>query len=234
MSIRAIFAAAAIASVAGAASANVINVQYTGTGRGQSVHVSSPWYNGDVFAGQLKHTLSGATGADAIFNGNWTTFCSDLADHVSSSVRSFSLVPVEQLPDGGAMGTAKAQAIADMYAFAAGTQLLAGASNSDAAAFQLAIWEVITDFNPSLSNKGLSLTAGSFRATSTNGSALPSAISSRASSLLSAIGVVHGDVNSLEGIKSSSYQDQIIPIPAPGSALLAGLGFALIARRKRA
>lgn len=55
-----IIAAAAATTFAAAAFAGPVNVDYTGTGAGSNVKITNGSSTYNVFAGQLKHTLSGA------------------------------------------------------------------------------------------------------------------------------------------------------------------------------
>lgn len=228
------FGFGAILLLAGAAQANVINVQYTGLGAGSNVRVASPSTNGNVFAGQLRHTLSGGTGEAGAYNGNWLTYCTDLSQRVTSSTRAYEVVSLAQLPDSEPMGALKANAIRSVYTAANSSQSRASTSDNLAAAFQLAIWEIVTDFNPAATGSGLDLTSGSFRATKTDGSALGSGVQSELSWLLSAASLGAGG-EELVGLRSGQYQDQILPlaVPAPGAAALASLGVLCLTGRRR-
>ncbi len=227
--------AAAIATIAacGLANAGVVTVQFTGSGQGRSVHVSSPEFNGNVFAGQLKHTISGGVGDDAEYNGNHVTFCTDLSQRVTSTPRVYEIVGLDDMPNSTPMGDSKADAIRKMYDFASGTQLLSTASTDLGAAFQLAVWEIITDYNPSIFGGNLSVTSGSFRATKTDGGSLWSGVQSHLAALLGAATTEGNGSSFVAGIRNSGYQDQIVPIPAPGSVALAGLGVLCLTGRRR-
>jgi len=222
---------AALLATADAAQADTIGVVFTGTQRGQNVAIDSPWHDGNVFAGQLKHTLSNGTGASSALNGHWITFCTDLNQYVTQSVQSYDVVSVSSMPDNQPMGALKAAAIADMYTYAAGSHLLTTTSNDLAAAFQLAVWEIVIDYTAAAGHN-LSITSGSFQATATGGSALTAGVSTQLSNLFAAVGNVSG-TTSLIGVRSGSSQDQLIPVPAAGPLALAGLGLLCVARRKR-
>ncbi|MFA6046399.1 MAG: Cys-Gln thioester bond-forming surface protein [Phycisphaerales bacterium] len=225
----------ALVLLAGVAQADMINVQFTGTGAGSNVHINSPSFNGNVFAGQLKHTLSNGTGDAAAYNGNYLTYCTDLAQHVTSSTKTYDVVSITQLPDGSPMGAVKANAIRSLYSAANSAQSGVGTSNDLATAFQLAVWEIVTDFNPVASNAGLSITGGNFHATTTNGGSLSSGILNQLNTLFAAASAGAGGTD-LVGIRSGQYQDQILPIavPAPGAAALASLGLLCMTGRRRA
>jgi len=228
-----LIAAAALAVSAGLASAGTIDVRFTGTGAGQTIHVNSPSLNGNVFAGQLFHTLSNATGPEAQFNGDYVTFCTDLSQHVTSTIRTYDLVAIDLMPNSTPMGAAKAQALTKLYASAGGSQLLGGTSSELGAAFQIAVWEIISDYNPSLIGGGLDVTAGTFRATKTDGSTLSSSVRGHLTSLFAAANTEGGVGAGIMGIRSSTAQDQIIPVPTPGAFALAGLGGLCLVRRRR-
>ncbi len=217
-------------SLSSLAIADYVDVSFLGTGSGQTVKITSPSRTGSLFAGQLRHQLSNGP---AGFNGDWITYCTDLAQTVSGSTSQFELVAVDQLPDRGGMGAAKAQAIQDMYTFAAGSQLSNSTSNDLATAFQLAIWEVVSDFDAGGVANNLSMTAGFFTATMNNGAALSAGISAHISALFAAIGA--NSASDLVGIRSGTRQDQLLQvIPGPGALALAGLGMAVAGRRRRA
>lgn len=230
-----IIAAAVVVTAAGAVHADTIDVRFLGTGRGSNVRITHAGGTSNVFSGQLRHTLTNGTGLGATLHGDWVTFCADLNQRVTSSTRTYDVVNVAQLPDWGAMGVARANAIRDMYAFANGSQLLSTASNNLAAAFQLAVWEVVTDYNPVVGTASLSLATGAFRATKTDGSAFSSTLMSHVNSFFGSIGVAPaggGGVNIL-GLRSGTAQDQIVPIPAPGVFALTSLGCVCLAGRRR-
>lgn len=233
MRTRTIAAAVAIAAACGLANAGVVTVQYTGTGQGRTVHIASPDFNGNVFAGQLKHTISGGVGDDAEYNGNHVTFCTDLSQRVTSTPRTYEIVGLDEMPNSTPMGNAKANAIRKMYDFATGSQLLSTASTDLGSAFQLAVWEIITDYNPSILGGNLSVTSGSFRATKTDGGSLWTGVQTHLAALLGAATTEGNGSSYLAGIRSSGFQDQIVPIPAPGSVALAGLGVLCLTGRRR-
>lgn len=234
MTTRACTLAAALAFAAGA-NADVVNVTYTGKGKGSNVKAIWGENSQNVFAGQLKHTLADAMNDDVVWNGNHITFCADLDQHVSSSVKPFSIVPVSDLSLTNPMGVTRANVIRDLYTFANGSQLLSTATNDFAAAFQLAIWDIIHDFSPEAPNFGLSLTGGSFKAAKTDGSALSSGIVNHFNAMVAAIGTSQQTEWQIMGIGSPTQQDQILGrvIPAPGTVVLAGLGLLCLRRRMR-
>lgn len=220
-------------ALAGLAQADFVDLTYAGTGAGSNVAVYSPVRNGTVFAGQIYLTLSNSTGLN--LNGSWVSFCSDLGQNLSGGTNTYEIVGVDTLPIGDPMGAAKAQAIADMYSYAAGAQLSNTASNNLACAFQLAIWEIIHDFDSNAANNGLDITSGLFHATKSNGDAFSATLMGHLADFFGAIGT-HGGAQLL-GLGNGSRQDQILEvsgfIPGPGALALGALAGVLGASRRR-
>ncbi len=226
-------AAAAAALVSSAAIADTVDVKFLGTGAGTSVKINLGGNANNVFAGQLYHQFSNGTGKGAELNGTYITFCTDLTEYVTSTTKSYNVVSIAAMPNSSPMGAAKAQAIADLYAYGAGQQLITTAANDYAAAFQIAIWEIVSDFNPFAANNGLNLTAGSLKVTKTNGSALSSSITNTVAAMFAALGTnsSHGGIL---GVSRNGSQDQLVVVPLPTPGLLALAGFAgVVALRRR-
>lgn len=239
MKIRnAIIAFAGIAAAASFANAaTTVSVKYLGKGAGQDVKMT---YNGNtstVFAGQLKHQLSNAGAGYSWLNGTHLTYCTDLAQYVTSSTKTYTIEQVENMPGSSPMGQAKADALRALFAVANGAQAATSASNDYATAFQLAVWEIVTDYSgSSFAINAASFTTGNFKAKRTNNNALTSSVVNAASSLYNSAVLFlqnNGSSTQLLGIASGSYQDQLVQVPAPGCAALAGIGGILVARRRR-
>ncbi len=215
-------------AIAGIASADQVDMVYTGSGAGQWVKVVSPGYNGDLYAGQLLVNITNSTGVN--LDGNWMTYCADLFQTVYDNYATYEVLNVSDIPLTDPMGAVKSAAIHDMYAFAAGYQY--SADNDFAAAFQLAIWEVVYDYNGGPKTLA-DMYAGLFQATSTDNSPLNGGISAAISALFGAIGS-NGQAN-LIGLGNESWQDQILEVPGPGVLGIGALSLVMAgARRRRA
>lgn len=228
-------AAAIAAMVSAPALADTVDVKFLGTGAGTSVKINLNGNQTNVFAGQLIHHFSNGTGAGAQLNGTFVTFCTDLTEYVTSTTKTYNVVGIEDMPNSAPMGAAKAQAIADLYAYAAGSQIALAATDNIAAAFQIAVWEIVTDFNALAVNNGLSLSAGSLKVTKTNGSSLGSTLTSTIAAMFSALGT-NSSGSGILGVSRAGSQDQlvVVPLPAPGILALAGLGGVVALRRRLA
>ena len=230
---RATITTAVVLAVAGVASADSVNLQYTGPGAGQSFNVSVNGNASAAFAGQYNFIASGGTGAGAALSGALRTFCIDVLEPVAGGQQPYDLAELSDAPvtasGDPAMGAAKAAAIARMYTFAGGQQF--GSSSDYAAAFQLAIWEVIADLDTSLN-----IASGDFEVTD--------AISASTASILGDLLAAATDTSisqfgGLGALTNEGLQDQIyaVAIPLPGAAGLAAVGLAgvgLTVRRRRA
>lgn len=212
-------------SLAAAAQADFVDVQYTGTGVGYNVNVLSPGFNGNVFAGQILTTLTNSTAGPNYgnLNGNWIVFCCELPQYVNGASIPYEVLPVSSVPLAGPMGAAAATAISEVYFAAAGTQY--GGDSDLAAAFQIAVWELALDYAGGPAGVG-DLGVGNFQVSGTT-----AATDAYLAALLGAVG--SGNTAAILGLGNESAQDFIIEVPAPGAIALLGVA-GLVGRRRRA
>ncbi len=226
--------AAAVATIAGIASADVVSMKFLGTGAGQNVK----WkLNGGsetgTFAGQLRHDITSGTGIGADFVGEHLTFCTDIYQYVSGSYKTFDIVALDAAPNSAPMGLGRAQALYDIFSVYTDSAMIAGINNEFAAAFQVAVWEIVTDYNAGTGPSSINVDAGNFKLTKVNGS------SSRSSAFNGYLSDIFGTIGTnasanLVALSSGSAQDQLYYIPAPGPLALAGASMFMMARRRRA
>lgn len=226
-----IVALAGLTAMASVASADSVDMRFLGTSAGRDVKITFGSTTVNVFAGQLRHQITNGTGLAAQLNSpSMVTFCTDLDQYVNSSYNTYQLVNLSGVPNP-AMGLDKANAVNALYLAANSAQF---GSNSDyAAAFQLAIWEVVNDYDASIAGNGLSLTAGNFKAKQTSGAALTAAVVNAYNSLVGQISGLLNGPRIVMGLKSDTHQDQLVIIPLPTGAAMAGLGLGMIALRRR-
>lgn len=175
-------------------------------------------------AGQMNWTRVGGTYAG--LQGTYPAFCIEVTQNISYGGTydyDVNALPTAPRPNGlGApMGQAKADRIAELY----GRHYSGLSSDSDYAAFQSAIWNIIYDNDNSIDNG-----AGSFFVNSFNSSDADTR--SKANTWLAGL---NGDADffrqGLFALTSDSVQDMIVP--TPGSAALLGLGGLVLTRRRR-
>ncbi len=234
---RSVIAMTAALALAGAAAADSVDLQYTGPGNGHSISVVANGTSTSVFAGQLTFAVvngSGSTGV--LLNGSLMTYCIDVLEGVGPGLNTYDLAALEDAPvtAGGiapAMGAEKAAAIARLYTAAGGDQF--GTDNDFAAAFQLAVWEVIADFGTT--GATLDIADGNFEVTGSLNAGTQSVLGGL---LAAAADDSVAKFGGLGALTNSGFQDQLysVVVPLPGAAGLAAVGLAGVAftRRRRA
>lgn len=212
---------AAIGCMTAVSSGDIIQARFDSVSPSQSVKYSTN--GGDNYstttAGSFNWTRMGGDYAGPGADGSFLSYCIELSQHISyGQTYSYETRALEASPQPGAgMGIARANLLRELWGrFHDGVT-----SNSTAAAFQLAVWEISHD-------DGLSLSSGS----------------TTFQNLGSYFGVAQDWLDSLDGtgpmadllvMSHSSKQDQVFEIPNPASAamlMMAGVCGAATRRRR--
>lgn len=202
--------------LAQAASAATLTATFNNVGPYNSVSASTDGAaNFSGFASGLMNWTK--TGGDyAGVNGNFTTFCIELTEHVSNGGSyTYNIVSTDLAPTSlGGMGLAKAAELSELFGrFYAGLDF---DNSDDMTAMQLSVWNIVYDGDHTLA-------AGPFQVS--NGGAY----FGLAQSMLGALDGT-GPHASLLAMAAVGVQDQIIPEPASLVLLAAGL---LLGRPRR-
>lgn len=208
---------AAIA-LTGAAGASTVNATLNGVNLSKSVSISTDggWHYSNVLAGELDWSRTGGSAAGV--PSHFSTFCIELDETVKSGMNyTYNLGSLAAGPTSvsGGMGSSKANVLAELYG-----RFLSGLTQSDsnyAAAFQIAIWEIVTDSNRNLSS-------GKFRVKNQG------SYYGQAQSMLSAINGGGPRLN-LQALLQTCVQDQVY-VPEPASLTLIALGLLSQLRRR--
>lgn len=213
------------AIAAAVVSADTVQMQFGGVSRGSNVSIR---VNGgssvNVFAGSVIHNI------DTI---RTVTYCIDPDQWAANGTNVFEETALEVALSHRSFNADKADAIAKL-AKVAGQDIWSETAATDlASAFQLAVWEVVMDYNPGTGVGSLSLGSGNFKAAGTNSASLSGSISTLVAQLFSGMQSASGNPNNFVAYTNRSHQDFMTQVPAPGAAVLALMGLPLLATRKR-
>lgn len=227
--------------LAPAALADNITMKFLGGGSGRSVTFSTNSggsYSSSVHAGQMKWNVTGVSGdtyGHGLFVGaNIITFCTELSQSIApGNEPTYKLVPLGEVPDPP-MTETQANRIRNLYDnHWASVSAFGGVGNDLAAAFQIAIWEIVNETSATLN-----VNDGSFRIDGA------SAARTQANTWLAALSSEYDSVNyQVMGLEHGGKQDQIlafqlpptviIPLPPAAWMGLAGLAGIAVLRRRR-
>lgn len=228
----ALFTVGAIALVSGSAHAGMVEMRQVGVGLGGGVRTSLGGNVLEVFAGQIAHEFRNGVGTGVQFDGQTLmTYCTELTQHVTQDWMVYDVTDIASAPvPGPAMGAAKAQAIQNMLSLLV-SETNAGRFSADmATGFQIAVWEVVYDFDPNAGRASVDITTGDLLVSDVGGGVLGAGAAMKVNEFLDHIALAGVEILPYAFV-NEARQDQIIP--TPGSLALAGVGGLLMARRRR-
>ena len=226
-------AIAAVLATAAAATADSVQMRFIDSGPSRVITVEVDGDRSRLRVGQLNHEILSSNGDSAPEVGMLTTYCVDVTEQVTRQGETYQVSELTDAPvvaGGASMSQAAADAIGRLYAHADGRQF--DNDRDFSAAFQLAIWEVVEDFEGSVD--GLDVDNGTFQARNLN-----SGTRNHLSTLLAVAGNDSLQINSrIRALTNDGAQDQIfevvVPLPTTGAMAAVGLaGAGLLARRRR-
>lgn len=182
--------------IASTADADTVLLDYQNV-YGEIVYISGTWHTGSVWAGIYKLIVDGRS---------VDSFCIDLQDNTTTTPKEYDVVALWQAPDPtlGPMGTEKAIVIEKLWNMAYHPDM----TTAEAAALQVAIWDVLVDLDYSVST-------GGFRSTYT-----------AANTLLNDVQSWTGRSH-LEAYTDPTYQDYVVT-PEPGILILLGIALSAV------
>ncbi|MFO0829793.1 MAG: hypothetical protein U0572_16755 [Phycisphaerales bacterium] len=211
------------AALAGTASASTLTMTFNSlTPRVEGVNYNLGGNTGSTWAGVFNWTGSGTP---------YKTFCTQIGETIGfGQTATYNCVDVTLVPDSpngggipvGPMGALRATVLKDLYARHYNDATLS--SNVTAGAFQIAVWEITHE---SLGNAttaaqylaGLNVTTGFAQFSDGSGA------STLAQQWIAGLGIDgFQDFACLIGLTNESLQDQLLVVPVPIPAALAGLG----------
>jgi hypothetical protein len=217
--IRKLFAAVTVFVLAMAGSparADLVTATFSNVNPGEVVTI--PVGNGTESGWAGVYNFTNASGA---ITGSFSGFCIDIAQNISANQTvTFGTAALSSAPVDGIqptpMGTLRANLIGELWF---NDQGLIGTSNSNAAAFQIAIWEIINETNTNKDGTlALNITSGSFYATDSDADTLKTANTWLGQLNLAGTG---STASNLMALTSLGYQDYVFqgpPSPGPDTS----------------
>jgi hypothetical protein len=173
--------------------------------------------SGGITAGYYKHDISSATGSGLYVADPLMGFCMDLAQNPAGTNATFDVVPLTEGPNPTFIGSTITPAKADLLQELWGRHYSPTMTNSQAARFQLAVWEIIFE------------TSGVYNIG--NGSLRSNNYYFSTNALLNSLDGT-GPMANLVALTHPQYQDMLaeamIPVPAPGAICLSSFGLAVL------
>jgi hypothetical protein len=227
---RAALVAALLAlGVAAPVRADLVTATFSTVNPGEVVGISSTYGSNPEYGWAGVYNFVNASGS---LNGSFGGFCIDISQNIyGNQTVTFGVTTLDQAPvPGNGMGPLRAKLIAELWA---NDHAQALTSDSNAAAFQIAIWEIINESNPN----NLNVTTGNFQVTDSDTKTLTTANTWLAGLNLSGTGP---QASNLIALTSAQYQDYVTmaPVPEPSGLVLSGIALGVSAcgaawRRRR-
>ncbi|MFG0329775.1 MAG: PEP-CTERM sorting domain-containing protein [Phycisphaerales bacterium] len=213
-------ALAVVAGLGAPAAADTIEVTFNSVSPNQSVRYSIDAGNSfdSTLGGTFNWTRTNGTYTGGGAVGDFSSFCIELTEFVSpTGSYTYDIVEVEDAPSSffGGMGSVRAGKLARLF----GQFHQETWTANEAAAFQVAVWEITHDDDGSVYT-------GTFQVSGSE------AYIADAQSLIDNIDP-NGDRATILAMVGDDQQDHVFLVPAPGALALFGMGGALMLGRRR-
>lgn len=219
------FAAMSVVALAGmTASADTVTATFNTVSPGSngafSLDGGANW-SGTGPAGIFNWTRTG--GDFAGLQGNFSAFCCELTEHIGyGGGYTYTVASLESAPTAlGGMGSAKADAIRELFGRYYNPSFNTSIDSTHAAAMELSIWEITHE------TEGVwGMSTGTARFQNDDGAAI-----TLADQWLASLDGTGPKATDLYALTANGVQDMIVP--TPGTAILAGTGILTLSRRRR-
>jgi hypothetical protein len=209
-------------------------VEPLGAGPGRTVLVTTGGLERAVFAGQLRDRISGATGESAWMNGERVAYSLYPGPQVTQTL-THELMSVSAAIEPRPFSDMRSLVIEQYFNNAQHLAADPASSPDFAAAFQLAVWEAATDYDPTVGPSSLSLATGSFTARRSNGTAFSQSFMGLFNTLVQNIFLLPDAGYRVSAFASAHSGGFVVPrqVPEPGAIVLGLLGGVTMMRRRR-
>lgn len=212
--------AAAVFAASTVAVAGPVSFDFEGVGQGRSAQIQVDGGAAEnVYIGSVMHRVDGNL---------LSTYCVDPEQWAQTGVKNFERTELWKTFDHRDYAHEKANAIAELADNVGNTLWQSDVNRDTAAAFQLAVWEIIKDLNPLSGAASFDFTSGDFKATGN------STVFSLATNMLNGLNFSRDNDLGYVGYAHGTYQDFMSKaVPAPGAFALGLAGVPLLASRRR-
>jgi hypothetical protein len=216
---RLLSAAAAVLALgwtATAAHAGTVTATFSNVNPGEVVTITDGYGTSNQWSATGWAGVYNFVNAGGDLQGNLKSFCIDISQDIYQNLTvTFTTAALQNAPvPGQSMGQTRANLIAELWYQ---DYASIGASNSKAAAFQVAVWKIINETTSSMN-----VSTGTFRVTDSND---PGTLT-LANQWLAALDPTGNGPKEkdLLALTSSQYQDYVVETPVPPGVVLASIG----------